>query len=154
VSAVVGVMKVTRRWRGGRGVRPRRQPLVALVSRLVLAQSGATGAIALTYLRRNVTWLLFAAMLTAALCLLAGLVRSGTHAAWVAAVACESAISALGLARVLTGAGYLGGTLLGIGALGVLLHPSTGRAFAPAAGPGQPEMHLGEATHPAGGGGR
>src|SRR5437660_1243938 len=91
VPAVVGVMKVTKGPSVRGAVRSRPPPLVALVSRLVLARSGATGAIALTYLRRNVTWLLIAAMLTATLCLLAGLVRPGTHAAWVPAVACESA---------------------------------------------------------------
>lgn len=119
----------------------RSQPhaLVRLVSRLMLAQSAVTGAIGLAYLRRNVTWLLFVLMVAVAVCLLAGLVRSGSHAAWVAAVTCEATLTLVGLVRVAS-AQYVGGTLLAIATLGVLVHPAVGRAFDATAGRGQPGL--------------
>jgi hypothetical protein len=112
-------------------VTPRRTAppaLVALTACLIWAQSGITAAIALAYLRRNVTWLLFVVMLAVLLGGLASLVRGGTHGAWVTAVACESAYTVFGLVRVMSGP-YLGGTLLGMATLGLLLHPAAGRAF-------------------------
>jgi hypothetical protein len=130
------------------GVRVR-HPLVALVHRLLVAQAAATGAIGLAYLRRNVTGLLFVLMLAVALCCLAGLVRSGTHAAWVIAVVFEGAFTLAGLWRVLASAGYLGGLLLAMATLGVLLHPAVGRAFAAIPGRGQPgvrDVRVGEQT--------
>lgn len=45
--------------------------------------------------------------------------RSGTHAAWAAAVAVESAFLAFGLVRFITSR-YVGGTLLAVIAWGVL----------------------------------
>jgi hypothetical protein len=106
----------------------------------MLAQAGVTGAIGVAYLRRNVTWLLFVLMVAVALCLLASLVRSGTHAAWVAAVTCETAFTLLGLVRV-ANAQYLGGTLLAMATLGVLIHPAVGRTFVAAAtGSGEPGL--------------
>lgn len=50
--------------------------------------------------------------------LLAGLVRSGAHLAWVAAVTCEATLTLIGLVRVATGQ-YVGGTLLAIATLGL-----------------------------------
>ena len=105
----------------------------------MFAQAAVTSAIGLAYLRRNITWLLFVLMVAVAVALLAGLVRSGTHAAWVAAVTCESTLTLIGLVRV-SAAHYLGGTLLAIATLGVLIHPAVGRAFAAAAGRGQPGL--------------
>jgi hypothetical protein len=137
----------TQRGRAPRQDRPRRsqqhrtQPheLVRLVSRLMLAQAAVTSAIGLACLRRNITWLLIASMVAVAAALLAGLIRSGTHAAWAAAVTCESALTLIGLVRVAT-VDYLGGTLLAIATLGVLIHPAVGQAFAAAAGRGQPGL--------------
>lgn len=130
--------------------RPRQ--VVALVSRLMAAQSASTAVISLAFLRRGLTWLLFALMLAALLGCLAGLARSGTHLAWVASVVAEGALTLLGLVRVMS-LQYLGGTLFAIITLGVLLHPATGRAFsAPGsrqAEPGQPgfaEVRIGEVT--------
>jgi hypothetical protein len=105
----------------------------------MFAQAAVTSAIGLAYLRRNITWLLFVLMAAVAVALLAGVIRSGTHAAWVAAVTCESTLTLIGLVRVTTG-DYLGGTLLAIATLGVLIHPAVGRAFAAAAGRGQPGL--------------
>jgi hypothetical protein len=104
---------------------------VSLVSRLLLAQAAVTAAIGLAYLRRSMTWLLVILMVTVALCWLAGLVRSGGHAAWLAAVGAEAVLVAAGLAAIMS-ARYPGGTLLAMATLGVLLHPAVGRAFGPA----------------------
>ena len=71
---------------------------------------------------------LFVLMLAVAAGLLAGLVRSGSHAAWVAAVTCEATLTLVGLVRVATGQ-YAGGSLLAIATLGLLVHPAAGRAF-------------------------
>ncbi|HEX3491570.1 MAG TPA: hypothetical protein VHU92_19650 [Streptosporangiaceae bacterium] len=105
----------------------------------MFAQAAVTSAIGLACLRRNITWLLIASMLAVAVALLAGLIRSGAHAAWVTAVTCESTLMLIGLVRVTAG-DYLGGTLLAIATLGVLIHPAVGRAFAAAAGRGQPGL--------------
>jgi hypothetical protein len=72
-------------------------------------------------------------MLAVAAGLLAGLVRSGSHAAWVAAVTCEATLTLVGLVRVATGQ-YAGGSLLAIATLGLLVHPAVGRAFDATAG--------------------
>jgi hypothetical protein len=67
-----------------------------------------------------VTWLLFVPMLAVAAGLLAGLVRSGPHAAWVAAVTCEATLTLVGLVRVATGQ-YAGGSLLAVATPGLLM---------------------------------
>ena len=72
-------------------------------------------------------------MLAVAAGLLAKLVRSGSHAAWVAAVTCEATLTLVGLVRVATGQ-YAGGSLLAIATLGLLVHPAVGRAFDATAG--------------------
>lgn len=109
----------------------------------MVAEAGASAAIGVGYNRRNLPWLLAAFAVAVALCGLAALVRSGTHTAWLAAITVESALVAVGLFRFAY-AGYLGGTLLAIIALGTLLHPQVSRAFisdATAAEPGgQPAL--------------
>jgi hypothetical protein len=119
--------KQPRRGRPRASQQYRAQPpeLVRLVSRLMFARAAVTCAIGLAYLRRNITWLLFASMVAVAVALLAGLFRSGTHAARVAAVTGESTLTLIGLVRVTTG-DYPGGTLLAIATLGAG-DPSGGR---------------------------
>jgi len=113
----------------GRGfARERPNDLVALVTRLVVAQAGLAGAIGLSYSRRNGPWIMITLMLAIALCGLAVVVRSGTHAAWIVAVGFEAAFIAFGLFRFFA-ARFLGGTLFAIATLGVLLYPAVTRAF-------------------------
>ena len=144
----------------GRGPRSRRlgrraaseQPheLVRLVSRMIMAQAGLSTVIGLAYSRRHLPSVLITLMLLAALCGLAVATRSGTHAAWTVAIASESAFIAFGLFRFITSR-YLGGTLLGVIAGGVLLHPAVARAFsAPSwrAEAGYAEPAIGEASQP------
>jgi hypothetical protein len=78
-------------------------------------------------------------MLAVAAALLAGLVRSGPHAAWVAAVTCEATLTPVGLVRVATGQ-YAGGSLLAIATLGLLVHPAIGQALDTTAGRGRPGL--------------
>jgi hypothetical protein len=137
--------------KAGRPARSQPHPLVALVGRLLLVQSGATAVISLAFWRRGVTWLLFALMLAALLGCLSGLARTGTHLAWVATVVAEGAVTLLGLVQAMS-LDYLGGTLLAIVTLGVLLHPAVGRAFTATGSrrsqPGQPgfgEARIGDA---------
>lgn len=94
-----------------------------------MAQAGSSAAIGLAYSRRNVPWLLISLAAAAVVYVLARLVRNGGHTAWLVAITIESALVAVGLFRFAY-AGYLGGTLLAIIALGTLLHPSVARAFA------------------------
>jgi hypothetical protein len=108
--------------------RDRPSELVTLVTRLVLAQAALTGAIGLSYGRRNVSWIMITLMLAIALCGLAAIVRSGSHAAWIFAVAFEAAYAAVGLVQFLT-ARFLGGTLFAVVTLSVLVHPTVIRAF-------------------------
>lgn len=103
--------------------------LVRLVGRLLVAQAGACAAIGLGYSRRNLPWVTLAVVVAVALCLLAVVVKSGSHAAWLAAVSAEVVLVAVGLFRF-GYARYLGGTLLGIITLGTLLRPAVARAFA------------------------
>jgi len=117
---------LTRSGRGSAAARP--HELVSLASRLIVAQAGMTTAIGLAYSRRNMPWLLVTFMLAVSLFLLALVVRSGTHAAWVTAVAFEAFFVVIGLYRFVFDR-YLGGTLLGIVAFGALMHPAVGRAF-------------------------
>ncbi|HEY1619918.1 MAG TPA: hypothetical protein VGG25_20005 [Streptosporangiaceae bacterium] len=146
--------------RGGQGdlpaprsaARSQPHPLVALVGRLLLVQSGATAVISLAFWRRSATWLLFALMLAVLLGCLSGLARTGTHLAWVATVVAEGAVTLLGLVRAMS-LDYLGGTLFAIVTLGVLLHPAVGRAFTATGSrrsqPGQPgfgEVRIGDAS--------
>jgi hypothetical protein len=122
--------------------RARSSTLVRLVSRLYLAQAGASAAVSLSYGRRNVPSVLLAIVVAAALCWLAAIVRSGSHSAWLIAIAFESGFVAVGLFRYAYGAKYLGGTLLAIITLGTLLHPAVARAFV---GPRSVPDHAGSA---------
>ncbi len=117
----------------------RMQPsyFVSLVGRLIVAQAGASAAIGLGYRRRNMPWLIVAIVVAMALCALAGLVRSGSHASWLAAMSVESGLVAVAL-FLFAYARYLGGSLLAIIGPGALLHPAVARAFAAAPGRRQP----------------
>jgi hypothetical protein len=120
--------------RAGSGVAIQRfqpPPLVGLVSRLIIAQSGASAAIGIAYSRRNMPWLVLTVLIAVALCGLAAAVRSGGHTTWLAAICVESGLTAVGLFRF-GYASYMGGTLLAAGTLGTLLHPAVARAFAAA----------------------
>lgn len=108
----------------------RADDLVGLVSRLMVAQGAASAAIGAGYGRRNLPWLVLTIAVAVAVCALAGLVRSGGHGTWLAAVMIESALVAIGV-FLFAYARYLGGTLLAIITLGVLLHPAVSRAFSP-----------------------
>ena len=120
---------------------PQLNGLVSLVSRLVVAEAGASAAIGAGYNRRNLPWLLVTIAVAVVLCSLAALVRSGTHTAWLAAITVESALVAVGLFRFAY-ARYLGGTLLAIITLGTLLHPAVSRAFS--AGPAGVQASAGQ----------
>jgi hypothetical protein len=116
---------------GGRergAIRERPNEMVALVTRLILAQAGLSAAIGLSYSRRHGPWIVVTLMLAIALLGLAVVVRSGGPAAWILAVGSEAAFIAFGLVRFFT-ARYLGGTLFALITLGVLVHPAAMRAF-------------------------
>lgn len=108
--------------------RERPNELVAMVTRLVVAQAGVAGAIGLSFGRRNAPWIVISVMLAIALCGLAAVLRSGSHAAWIGAVGFEAAFAAVGLVRFITSR-FLGGTLFAIVTLGILAHPAVARAF-------------------------
>jgi hypothetical protein len=110
--------------------------LVALIRRLIAVQAGLTVGLSLAF-PGGVAWLALALACSAGLAVLAGLLRSGTHAAWLTAVAAEAACLAAGLARLVS-ARYLGGTLLAIITLGALLHPAVSSAFSARPGRGRP----------------
>lgn len=103
--------------------------LVRLVSRLLLAQAGATAAIGIGYSRRTMPWLVLTVLGAMALCGLAWLVRSGGQATWLVAICVESCLAAVGLFSFAY-SGYVGGTLLSLVTLGTLLHPAVARTFA------------------------
>jgi hypothetical protein len=103
--------------------------LVRLVSRLLVAQAGATAAIGIGYSRRTMPWLALTVFAAVAICGLAWLVRSGGQATWLVAICVESCLAAVGLFSFAY-AGYLGGTLLSLVTLGTLLHPTVARTFA------------------------
>jgi hypothetical protein len=125
-----------------RGTGGRPSELVALVTRLVVAQAGLTGAIGVSYSRRNWPWIVVTLMLAVTLCGLAAMLRSGSHPAWIFAVGFESVFVSLGLFRFAT-ARFLGGTLFGLITLGVLVHPAVTRAFGGL--PGSRRRALGDA---------
>src|ERR1700722_194318 len=122
---------------------PRPHPLIGVVNRLVLAQAGASAAIGIAFSRRNMPWLVLMILIAIALLGLAAIVRSGSHATWLAAICVESALTAVGLFRF-GSVSYMGGTLLAIVTLGTLLHPAVARAFA-----GAPGWQVAARDHPA-----
>ena len=115
--------------------------VVAMVTRLVIAQAALSTAISVFFRGRNVPWTAFTVLLAIALCCLAAVVRSGSHSAWVIAISFEAAFAAVGLYRFVT-ARFLGGTLFALIALGVLAHPAVVRAFGRA-----PERRAGPDRH-------
>jgi hypothetical protein len=115
----------------------RAHELVRLATRLIAAQAIAAGSVGLPFSRRHLPSILITLAFVAALFLLAAVVRHGGHAAWLVAISAESAFVMFGLSQFLM-ARYLGGTLLGIVALGALLQPSVGRAFSAGRRPAMP----------------
>lgn len=124
-------------------------PLVKVVTRLIVAQAGADAAIGLCFNRRHLASVIITLVLVAAAAGLALVVRSGTPAAWMTALGAESAFVVFAVVRFITSR-YVGGTLMAIITLGVLLHPAVARAFSGAgAGAGRDyagEPALGEAA--------
>ena len=105
-----------------------RQSLVKLVIRMITAQAAVAAAIGLAYSRKQVPSIIITLMLVVALLGLAAMCRSGTPVAWMVAIGFETAFVMFGLIRFITSR-YVGGTLFGMIALGVLLHPAVARAF-------------------------
>jgi ribose/xylose/arabinose/galactoside ABC-type transport system permease subunit len=103
-------------------------PLVKLVTRLVIAQAAVATAVGLSFSRRHVPSIIVTLMLVVALLGLAAMTRSGTQVAWVSAIGFETAFVMFGVIKFITSR-YMGGTLFGIVAMGVLLHPAVARAF-------------------------
>jgi hypothetical protein len=136
-----------RRQPGGRG--RILVPQVRLVTRLILAQAAAAAAVGLPFSRRHLPSILITLALVASCCLLALLVRSGTRAAWLTAVAFEAAFFIYGVSRFVS-ARYVGGTLFAIVVVGSLLHPAVARAYSAVPGqlPGHErgEVGFGDAT--------
>ena len=120
--------RLAAREQGAADRRAQPEALVRLASRLLVAQAGASAAIGLGYSRRNAPWLLLTILVAVAVCGLAGLIRSGSHTAWLGAVSLEVCLVAIGLFLFVYD-GYLGGTLLAIIALGTLLHPAVAQVF-------------------------
>jgi hypothetical protein len=110
----------------------KRKAIVGLMTRLVVGQAALAAAIGLLYSRRHVPSVIITMLLVAALCALALVVRSGSHAAWIIALSFESAFIIFGLSRFFT-ARYVGGTLFALIVSGALLHPAVASAY-PAAG--------------------
>lgn len=108
----------------------RRRPheLVRLVTRLLIAQAVAAGAVGLPFSRRHLGTILITLVLVAAVLAMTALARTGGHGAWLVAISFESAYSVFGVSRFLF-ARYLGGTLFGLIVLVILLQPSVARAF-------------------------
>jgi hypothetical protein len=105
-----------------------RQSLVKLVTRLITAQAVASAAIGLSFSRRHIPSIIITLMVVVALLGLAAMSRSATQVAWMVAIGFETAFVMWGLIRFITSR-YIGGTLFGMIALGVLLHPAVARAF-------------------------
>ncbi|MEP7026584.1 MAG: hypothetical protein ABJB47_22830 [Actinomycetota bacterium] len=104
------------------------QPLVDLASRMIVAQTVSSAVVGLLYSRRHLPSIIITLTLVAVLWVLALLVRSGAHAAWLTAVGVETSYLLFGLYRFATSR-YLGGTLFAIITLAVLARPSVARAF-------------------------
>ena len=127
-----------------------RDALLRLVIRLLVTQAVLAAAISLFFTRRQLPSLLVTLLVVAALCGLAAVARTGTHAAWAVILAAEGAYILIGLLRFAT-ASFVGGTLLAIVTAGVLIHPAVARAFG--AGPrrasqGHAQGHLPSRAEP------
>jgi hypothetical protein len=110
------------------GPADQRGTLVRLVTRLIVAQAAVAAAIGLFFSKRHLPSIVFTLAVVALLCGLAAASRTGSHAAWVAALAAESALVLFGVLRFMT-ARYVGGTLLAIITAAVLIHPAVARAY-------------------------
>jgi hypothetical protein len=144
VSASEPARRPRRRARNRRTpARPAPAP-VRLVTRLVVAQAAAAAAVGLAFSRRHPPSVLITLALVVSLCLIALLVRSGTRAAWLAAVSLESAFFVYGVSRFVV-ARYVGGTLFAAIVAGTLLHPAVARAYSavPGALPGHERGEVG-----------
>ena len=133
-----------RRRRGRRAPRRAGPAAVRLVTRLVVAQAAAAAAVGLAFSRRHLPSVLITLALVLSLCLLALLVRSGTRAAWLAAVGFEAVFFTYGVSRFVS-ARYVGGTLFAAVIAGTLLHPAVARAYSavPGALPGHDRGEVG-----------
>lgn len=112
-----------------------RAGLVRLVTRLIASQAAVAGAIGVFFSRRQVPSIVATVLVVILLCGLAVAARTGSHAAWVAALSAEGGYFAIGLLRFVT-TRYLGGTLFALVIAGVLIHPAVARAFGSAPQPG------------------
>jgi hypothetical protein len=146
----LGAARSLLRWARERG---QQHEMVRLITRMLMTQALASALIGLLFGRRHLTSVLITLAFVAAICGLAVLARTGTHAAWLIAITFEAAFFVYGLsAFVFTR--YLGGTLLSLITLGTLLHPSVAGAFAavpggaaaPAPGEFRAQEGLGEAA--------
>jgi hypothetical protein len=118
-------------WQGGWAGAPaagKRQVMIRLMTRLVLAQATLAAVIGLFYSRRHLPSVVITMLLVAMFCALAFVVRSGTHVAWIIALSVESAFVLFGLSRFFAGR-YVGGTLLAIIAMGALIHPAVAASY-------------------------
>jgi hypothetical protein len=106
----------------------KRQVIIRLMTRLVVAQATLAAAVGLVYSRRHLPSVVTTMLLVATLCVLAFVVRSGTHVAWIVALSVESGFVLFGLSRFFA-ARYVGGTLFAIIATGALIHPAVAAAY-------------------------
>lgn len=114
---------------GQRADRPSRSgELVRLITRLLVAQAIAAGAVGLPFSRRHLPSILITLAMAAAVAGLAVFARSGSKGAWLAAVAFETAYFLFGLWKFAV-ARYVGGTLFALITVGALLHPAVARAY-------------------------
>ena len=74
-------------------------PLIAVVSRLLVAQAFASAVIGIAFSRRHVPWLVLTILVAVALCGLAAVVRSGSHSTWLVAICAAVSIAARSLSR-------------------------------------------------------
>jgi uncharacterized integral membrane protein len=120
-----------------------------MVTRLVVAQAVAAGAVGLLFGRRHLPSILITLAFVASICLLALLVRSGTRTTWLIALGFETAFFVYGVSRFVA-ARWVGGTLFAAVVVGALLHPAVARAYSAVPGrvPGQErgEVGLGDAA--------
>jgi hypothetical protein len=121
----------------------KRQVIIRLMTRLVLAQATLAAATGLFFSRRHLPSVLITMLLVAVFCALAFVVRSGTHMAWIVALSVESAFVLFGLSRFFA-ARYVGGTLFAIIAMGALIHPAVAASYpVPATADEEPALEPG-----------
>ncbi|HUK71554.1 MAG TPA: hypothetical protein VLW50_22775 [Streptosporangiaceae bacterium] len=118
---------------------------VHLVSRLLVAQAGAAAAVSLLFSRRTTSVVVTTLMLVAALCVLAALARTGTHAARTMVLSFEIVLIVFGLYRFVFER-YVGGTVFAIVIATAMYHPAVVRAYGgvPAAAAGPSDVARGE----------